>query len=303
MRVLLLGKDGQVGWELLRALAPLGEVIALGRNDLDLSHPEDIRRTVRAARPTVIVNAAAYTAVERAEAEETAAFAVNAEAPGVLASEAAATGASLVHYSTDYVFDGAKSGPYTEQDAANPLGAYGRSKRGGELAIETSGCAHLILRTSWVYAARGNNFLLTMLRLANSQPELRVVDDQSGTPTWSRMIADATAFLLGATRGSLRGCSGTYHLVASGGTSWHGFAEEIIRLGAAMRLCPLVPVIPIPSSEYPSATRRPANSMLLPGKLAERFGLRLPDWRVGVRLCLEDLVACRSASTDGARNA
>jgi dTDP-4-dehydrorhamnose reductase len=299
MRVLLLGKDGQLGWELLRALAPLGEVIALGRADLDLNYPQDIRGTVRAARPTVIVNAAAYTAVERAEAEEAAAFAVNAEAPGVLASEATTTGASLVHYSTDYVFDGAKSEPYVEQDAANPLGAYGRSKRGGELGIEASGCAHLILRTSWVYAARGNNFLLTMLRLANSQPELRVVDDQLGTPTWSRLIAEVTAFLLAATRGSLRECSGTYHLASSGGTSWHGFAQEIVTLGATMNLCPLVPVMPIPTSEYHSATRRPANSMLLASKLAERFGLRLPDWREGVRLCMEDLIAGRSVSLDG----
>ena len=299
MRVLLLGKDGQLGWELLRALGPLGEVIALGRADLDLSYPQDIRGAVRAARPTVIVNAAAYTAVERAEAEEAAAFAVNAEAPGVLASEAAASGASLVHYSTDYVFDGAKSGPYIEQDAVNPLGAYGRSKRGGELAIEASGCAHLILRTSWVYAARGSNFLLTMLRLANSQPELRVVDDQLGTPNWSRLIAEVTAILLAATRGSLRECSGTYHLASSGGTSWHGFAQEIVTLGAAMHLCPLVPVIPIPTSQYRSATRRPANSMLLASKLAERFGLRLPDWREGVRLCMEDLIACRSVSLDG----
>jgi dTDP-4-dehydrorhamnose reductase len=295
MRVLLLGKNGQIGWELQRVLAPLAEVIALGRSDLDLARPQDIRRTVQSVRPTVIVNAAAYTEVDRAESDAAGAFGVNSEAPGTLAEEAAAIGAGLVHYSTDYVFDGAKCGGYVEQDATNPLGVYGRSKRAGELAIEATGCAHLILRTSWVYGARGRNFMLTMLRLANTTGQLRVVQDQLGVPTWSRMVSTATGYLLARTCGSLRDCSGTYHLASSGETSWHGFAQQIVTSAAALGLCPAVPVIPVPTSEYPTATRRPPNSVLLHSKLTERFDLQLPDWRVSLRWCLEDLAAPRSA--------
>ena len=296
MRILLLGKDGQVGWELQRVLAPLGEVVALGRAELDLCRPEEIRSTLATTRPELIVNAAAYTAVDRAEQDEATAFAVNAEAPGVLASQAAQIGASLIHYSTDYVFDGTKAGPYVEEDRTNPLGAYGRSKRAGELAIGKAACPHLIFRTSWVYGSRGQNFLLTMLRLANSKPELRVVRDQIGAPTWSRTVAGVTASVLVSTGGRLRDHTGIYHLTASGQTSWHGFAEQIVTLGASLRLCPRVPVVPIATAEYPTSTPRPPNSVLAHDKLTRTFGLALPDWQVGVRSCLEELSLARDTT-------
>jgi dTDP-4-dehydrorhamnose reductase len=291
MRVLLLGKHGQVGWELQRVLASCAETIAPARAELDLGRPQELRDAVRAARPDVIVNAAAYTAVDLAEDDPAAAFATNAEAVGVLAAQAAALGAGLVHYSTDYVFDGSKSGPYAEEDATNPLGVYGRSKRAGELAIQAAGCAHLILRTSWVYGVRNGNFLLTMLRLANTTPQLRVVADQFGVPTWSRMVAEVTGHLLVALRGRLADDSGIYHLCSSGHTTWHGFAEQIVALGAVRSLCRNVPVVPITTAEYPTKTRRPPNSILATDKLAKRFGLRLPDWQDCLHWCLDDLVA------------
>jgi dTDP-4-dehydrorhamnose reductase len=294
MRLLLLGKNGQLGWELQRVLAPGAEVIALARNELDLSRPEDIHKTVRSLHPDAIVNAAAYTAVDRAEQEEELAFAINAQAPAALAAAAAALGVPLIHFSTDYVFDGTRSGPYAEGDRTNPLGAYGRSKLAGELEIAKSGCAHLIFRTSWVYGARGKNFLLTMLDLARSRPELRVVHDQLGVPTWSRMVAEVTGAILASSRRDLPSLSGTYHLAAAGQTCWHGFAERIVALGAGMSLCPAVPVIPISTAEYPTATRRPLNSALLSDKLATAFGLRIPDWDTCLRWCMEDLRAYSS---------
>lgn len=279
-RILLLGKDGQVGYELRRVLAPLGELVGLDRRELDLGDAGAIRARVREAKPGVIVNAAAYTAVDRAESEPELARAVNATAPGILAGEARRLGAVLVHYSTDYVFDGEKAGPYTEDDAPAPLNQYGRTKLEGERAIAAAGCAHLILRTSWVYGARGGNFLLTMLRLAREREELRIVDDQMGAPTWSRDIARATAEILGRVAAPDRGdaaWSGVYHLTAAGQTSWCGFARAIF--GAAGPLIPKAPkVIPIGTADYPTPARRPRNSVLSCSRAKARFGVALPPW-------------------------
>jgi len=273
VRILLTGRTGQVGWELERALAPLGSVIATDRAGLDLGDPETIRRIVREAKPDVIVNAAAYTAVDRAESEPEAAMRINGAAPGVLAEEARRLGALLVHYSTDYVFDGAKDSPYVEDDLPRPLNEYGRSKLQGERAVLASGCRHLVLRTSWVYAARGSNFLRTILRRGREQSELRVVTDQVGAPTSAAAIAGATALLL-ASAGPL----GLFHLSASGATSWHGFAEEIVALaGLPAR------VVGIRSQDYPSAARRPRNSLLDNARLKAAYGIVLEDWRQPLR--------------------
>lgn len=267
MRILLTGRNGQVGWELLKALSPLGEIVAPDRAQLDLRDPSRTREAVRAANPDVIVNAAAYTAVDQAESEREAAFAVNSAAPGVLAEEAKKSGALLVHYSTDYVFDGAKAAPYVEEDAPNPVNVYGASKLAGERAVAAAGCRHLILRTSWVYGPRRGNFMLTMLRLARERPELRVVDDQVGAPTSSLAIARATAQLLRP------GAHGTYHLSAAGHTSWCGFARAILaRAGIA------TPVTAIRSEDYPTAARRPRNSRLNCARLRADFGLTLAPW-------------------------
>jgi dTDP-4-dehydrorhamnose reductase len=267
LRILLTGADGQVGWELRRTLAPLGEVRALGRADLDLADVDRVRAVVRDGNPDAIVNAAAYTAVDKAESERAAAFAVNAVAPGVLAEEAKRNGALLVHYSTDYVFDGTKPSPYVEEDAPNPINVYGASKLAGEQAIATSGCRHLILRTSWVYGSRGRNFPLTMLRLARERPELRVVDDQVGAPTSSPAIARATAQLLRP------GAHGLYHLSAGGKTTWCGFARAILaRAGIA------TPVLAIHTADYPTPARRPLNSRLDCSRLRADFGIELPTW-------------------------
>jgi dTDP-4-dehydrorhamnose reductase len=269
VRILLSGRNGQVGWELERSLGPLGELVATDRAVLDLADPESIRRAVREARPAVIVNAAAYTGVDRAETEPDTAMRINAAAPGVLAVEAKRLGALLVHYSTDYVFDGAKEAPYTEEDRAHPLNVYGKSKLEGEQAIVASGCRHLILRTSWVYSTRGNNFLRTILRRAREQPELRVVNDQIGAPTSAAAIARATAAVLSHERRE-----GIFHMSASGKTSWHGFAEAIVaRTGLATR------IVGIRSEEYPTAARRPRNSLLDNAKLNGAFGIALEDWR------------------------
>jgi len=267
LRILLTGRNGQVGWELLKALAPLGEIVAPDRARLDLRDPARTREAVRGANPDVIVNAAAYTAVDQAESEREAAFALNAAAPGVLAEEAKRSGALLVHYSTDYVFDGSKPAPYVEEDEPNPINVYGASKLAGERAIAAAGCRHLILRTSWVYGPRGSNFMLTMLRLARERPELRVVDDQVGAPTSSLAIARATAQLLRP------GAHGTYHLSAAGRTSWCGFARAILaRAGIA------TPVTAIRSEDYPAPARRPRNSRLNCARLRADFGLTLAPW-------------------------
>jgi dTDP-4-dehydrorhamnose reductase len=272
LKILLLGRNGQVGWELERALAPLGEITALGRAELDLADVPRLAATVRTLQPGVIVNAAAYTAVDKAESDRDAAFAVNATAPRVLGEEAKRIRALLVHYSTDYVFDGAKGAPYVEDDATHPLNVYGASKLAGEEAIRKSACRHLILRTSWVYGPRGANFMLTMLRLAKERPELRVVDDQLGAPTSSKSIADATATVLARALESPR-LGGLYHLAAAGETSWCGFAREILaQAGLA------TPVVPIPTEQYPTPARRPRDSRLDCARLRETFGVTLARW-------------------------
>jgi dTDP-4-dehydrorhamnose reductase len=279
LRILLTGGNGQVGGELRKALALLGEVAAFGHAELDLADAARVRDAVRAANPDVIVNAAAYTAVDKAESEREAAFAVNALAPGVLAEEAKKSGALLVHYSTDYVFDGAKAAPYVEEDEPNPINVYGASKLAGERAIAASGCRYLILRTSWVYGPRGSNFMLTMLRLAKERPELRVVDDQVGAPTSSLAIARATVQALRP------GAHGLYHLAAAGQTSWCGFARAILkRAGIA------TPVTAIRTEDYPTPAKRPRNSRLDCARLRADFGISMAPWEEG----LAEAMAARS---------
>jgi dTDP-4-dehydrorhamnose reductase len=290
--ILLTGKNGQVGWELQRTLAPLGKVVALDVEDLDLSDAEAIRRKVHEVQPHIIVNPAAYTAVDKAESEPELAMAINGIAPGVFAEEARARDALLVHYSTDYVFDGRKDGPYVEDDAPNPLGVYGNTKLAGEEAVRAAGCRHLILRTSWVYGARGKNFLLTMLKLAKERSELRIVDDQIGAPTWSRTLGEITAQILaqlhapGRAPIELQKLYGTYHLTSAGAVSWHGFTAEILRQ-AGVKPAPVLH--PIPTRDYPTPAARPANSQLSNDKLLKAFGLSGGDWRDNLRLCLQAL--------------
>ncbi len=287
--ILLTGSHGQVGWELRRTLAPLGRVVALDAAELDLAQPAAIRDTVRAIRPDIIVNPAAYTAVDKAEGEPALAQAVNGDAPGVLAEEAKALGAWMVHYSTDYVFDGEKQGAYLETDAPNPQSVYGRTKLAGEEAVRAAGAKHLILRTSWVYGSRGHNFMLTMLRLGRERKELRVVNDQVGAPTWCRSLAEMTAQILvqlhrpGMAASEV---SGTYHMTSSGSVSWHGFAAEIL---AQSGITPLPALLPIPSSDYPTPATRPKNSVLSNDKLQRTFGLAAGDWRDNLGLCMEEL--------------
>ena len=277
MKILLIGKNGQVGWELRRTLAPLAEVVAVDYPEINFTDTPALRQFVAATRPAVVVNAAAYTAVDKAETETELCRQVNAVAPGVLAEEAKKAGALMVHYSTDYIFDGTKTSPYVETDAPNPLGAYGRTKLEGDRAVKASGADHLIFRLCWVYGARGQNFMLTMQRLAREREKLRVVGDQFGCPTWSRMIAEATALALkqvlaGADRSAY---NGEYHLAAGGQTNWHEFASRIIELmPEAERKCRVVEKIT--TAEYPTPAKRPAYSVLDCGKLQKTFGLRLP---------------------------
>lgn len=281
MRILLTGRNGQVGWELERSLARIGEILAFDRSSLDLADPDQIVKRVRAIRPDLIVNAAAYTAVDRAESEPELALRINAGAPEVLAAEALRLGAALIHYSTDYVFDGTKAAAYVETDPPNPLSVYGRSKLQGERAVQASGCKHLILRTSWVYGARGTNFLLTMLRLARERRELRVVDDQIGAPTWCRDIAAATADLAEASaEGSIQGL---YHVTAAGKTSWCRFASTLLEI-AGIR----TPVRPISTSQFPSVAKRPANSVLSCAKV-KALGIELPEWHRSVSACMAEV--------------
>ncbi len=285
MKILLTGCAGQLGRELKRSLASLGELVACDRRQLDLGQPETLRDTVRAVAPTVIVNAAAYTAVDKAESEPAMAEAINATAPAILGEEARRLGALLIHYSTDYVFDGTKLAPYTESDNATPLAAYGRSKRNGELAIAASGARHLILRTSWVYGLHGANFMKTMLRLGRERSELRVVGDQIGAPTWARHLADVTALILA--RDDVAG--GLYHLAAAGETSWHGYAEAIFAEALAAGLLEKTPLVHcITSADYPLPAPRPGNSRLDCSLFRRDFGLALPDWRTGLTDCLAD---------------
>jgi dTDP-4-dehydrorhamnose reductase len=287
-RILLTGARGQVGWELQRTLASLGEVVALDSGALNLADAAVIRRQLRDIAPAIIVNPAAHTAVDKAEAEHELAHAVNATAPGVLAEEAARLNALLVHYSTDYVFNGSGSAPWREDDACDPLNVYGASKLAGERAIAASGCRHLIFRTSWVYGARGSNFLLTMRRLMRERPELKIVADQIGAPTWCRDLAEATALILS----QVSACSfdrwGVYHMSNGGETSWYGFAEAIQALDEFDETCAPARLLPIPSSDYPTPARRPLNSRLNNDRLAQAFGLRLQDWRAALALCLSE---------------
>ncbi len=295
MKILLLGKNGQVGWELQRSLAPLGELVALDRHSDpcgDLGQPERLTDTVRALRPDVIVNAAAHTAVDKAEGEADLARTLNASAPAALAQAALDTGAWLVHYSTDYVFDGSGSQPWREGDATGPLGVNGQTKLEGEQAIAVSGCKHLIFRTSWVYAARGGNFAKTMLRLAQERERLTVIDDQHGAPTGADLIADVTAH---AIRSAVQqpALAGLYHLVAGGETSWHGYASHAIARARALRPelgWKVGEIAPVPTSAFPTPARRPLNSRLDTHKLQQAFGLHLPHWQQGVDRLLTEIL-------------
>jgi dTDP-4-dehydrorhamnose reductase len=300
VKILLLGKDGQLGWELQRSLACLGDVCAFGSprgsgSTLDLADSARIQALVHDVRPTVIVNAAAYTAVDRAEAEPALARAINTDAPGALAREAAALGATLVHYSTDYVFDGSSTAARDEQAATAPLNVYGRSKLDGENLIRASGCRHLILRTSWVYGLRGDNFAKAMLRLARERESLSVVADQIGSPTGADLLADVTAHALRALAADAS-LAGTYHVCASGAVSWHAYAQHVIACARAAGLLVRVrdeAVRPITSADFPTTARRPLNCRLDSSKLRTRFRLDLPDWRFGVRRLVEQL-SCKT---------
>lgn len=295
MKLLLLGANGQVGWELRRSLAPLGEVVALDFNDpvgagVDFSDPESLAATVKTHRPDVIVNAAAYTAVDKAEAEIKLAEAINAQAPAVLAREAKQLGALLVHYSTDYVFDGSGQSLRNETDPTGPLSVYGQTKLASEEAIVASGARHLILRTSWVYAVRGHNFIKTMLKLAQERDELKVIDDQIGAPTGAELLADVTSLLIRA-RSAGTGHDGIYHCVASGETSWFGLAKFVIEWGREQGIAVKVArdaLRAITTAEYPTPARRPLNSRLSTEKLTSTFGLTMPPWQQGVERMLRE---------------
>ncbi|MDP2025589.1 dTDP-4-dehydrorhamnose reductase [Sulfuriferula sp.] len=283
-RILLTGANGQVGWELRRTLSCLGEVVALDSRAMNLADANAVRQKVREIAPLIIVNPAAHTAVDKAETEVELARAVNTIAPGVLAEEAERRDALLVHYSTDYVFNGSGTTPRREDDACDPLNVYGKTKLEGERAIQASGCRHLIFRTSWVYGARGSNFLLTMRRLMRERPELKIVADQIGAPTWCRDLAETTALVLS----QISACGfdqwGVFHMSNGGETSWHGFAEAIQVLDSTdARL------LPIPSSDYPTPAQRPLNSRLNNDRLEQAFGLRLQDWQAALALCVDEM--------------
>ena len=298
MKILLLGKNGQVGWELQRSLQSLGEVIALDRLSEshcgDLLRPEGLADTVRAIQPHAIVNAAAYTAVDKAESDVQQARTINADAVGVLAREAAAIGAWLVHFSTDYVFDGSGTTPWREDDTTAPLSVYGQTKLEGEQQITESGVRHLVFRTSWVYAARGGNFAKTMLRLAQERERLAVIDDQWGAPTGAELLADVTALTLHQVlRGGMDDASGIYHLVAHGETSWNRYARYVLE--QAQQIKPTLPIVAqevqaVTTDAFPTAARRPHNSRLSTDKLQQRFGLQLPHWQAGVRRMLQEIL-------------
>lgn len=294
MKILLLGKEGQVGWELQRSLAGFGDLIATEQDEVDFERPENVRGWIQRHRPDVIVNAAAYTAVDQAESEPDKARRINADAVGVLAEEADRLNAWLVHYSTDYVFDGTKSGPYDEQDAAHPLSVYGRTKWEGEEMLRARHAKHLIFRTSWVYAARGKNFAKTMIRLAKEKETLSVIADQWGAPTSAELLADVTALTLYRIRNAGQGerFAGTYHLVAGGETNWHQYARFVLTLakerGVALKASPEA-IEPIPTEAYPLPAKRPKNSRLNAEKVRSTFDICLPDWRYHVRRCLDEL--------------
>ncbi|KAF1026148.1 MAG: dTDP-4-dehydrorhamnose reductase [Burkholderia plantarii] len=297
MKILLTGRNGQVGWELRSALAPLGEVVACDREAADLARPETLAPLVASVRPDVIVNAAAYTAVDLAEEQEALTLRVNGEAAGVLAQAARDVGALFVHYSTDYVFDGSATAPYSETEAARAVNAYGRTKLAGERAIAAAGGDWLTFRTTWVYGTRGRNFLLTMLRLAGERETMRVVADQTGTPTSARMIADLTAHAVSHAmreRAADRFESGLFHMTAGGQTTWHGFASAIVEAARAARgdAIRVRAIEPIPSGAYPTPARRPVWSVLDNTRFDRRFGLNRLDWQQALALVMDDLKDC-----------
>jgi dTDP-4-dehydrorhamnose reductase len=290
MKILLIGSEGQIGWELKRTLAPLGAVHAPLRSDLDLESADSVIRVVRETRPQLIVNAAAYTAVDSAETDVDTATKVNGDAVGILAEEAKRGGAVLIHYSTDYVFGGNKGGPYTETDEPDPINVYGHTKLLGEKRIREVNPPHLIFRTSWVYGARGRNFLLTIRKLARARPVLKVVNDQTGCPTWCRLIAEATAQVVaksataqGPDPAWFKEHGGLYHLAAQDSTTWYEFARAILGGDEGQAR-----VKAIPSAEYSTPARRPRNSALDSSRIQRQLGIALPDWRVGLALCAED---------------
>ncbi|MFO7760046.1 MAG: dTDP-4-dehydrorhamnose reductase [Desulfobia sp.] len=293
-RILLSGRTGQVGRELQRTLQALGDITAPDRTAMDLGEEEAIRRKVREVRPDIIVNPAAYTAVDRSEEEKGKARLLNSRAPAIMAEEAGRLGSLLIHYSTDYVFDGEKKGRYREDDRPAPLNVYGRTKLEGEEKIRETGCRHLILRTSWVYSLRGTNFLLTMLRLFQEREKLSVIADQTGAPTWARLIAEATALIVHQARREQRQGhfeSGTYHLTSRGATTWYGFAHRIREEAEnflGREKMKVKEIAAISSGDYPTAATRPRNSRLDVSALEERFGLRMPAWDLSLHLCLAD---------------
>lgn len=295
MKLLLTGKNGQVGFELQRALAPLGEVVAVDHQDCDLSNPDAIRQLVANVKPQVIINPAAYTAVDKAETEPELAQAINGKAPGIFGQEAARLGALVIHYSTDYVFDGTKLGAYEEGDAPNPQSVYGQTKFAGERALQASGADALIFRTSWVFGAHGANFAKTMLRMAAERDSLKIVADQFGAPTSAALLADVTAQVLAQYKHQGRAGFpfGLYHLVASGSTSWHAYAQAVLRAalaaGQPLKLN-LDDVLPIATADYPLPAPRPANSRLDTRRLRETFGLELPGWEFGLNHVLQQIL-------------
>jgi dTDP-4-dehydrorhamnose reductase len=300
LRILVTGRDGQVGSELVRSMGSLGELKSTNRAELDLTSDEAIAAVVRAFKPDLIVNAAAYTAVDKAESEPELARRINHDAVATLAAEAKSVGAAVIHYSTDYVFDGAKTSPYTEDDVTHPLSVYGKTKLAGEQVLAAAGIPYLVLRTSWVYGATGKNFLLTILRLAQQKPELRIVADQTGAPTWSRDIAEATAAIAAKWLPG-RANSGVFHLTACGSTTWHGFASQAIRLLSEAHPDQhekLARLIPISTAEYPTAAVRPKNSQLDCSKLAAAFHCRLPKWDDSLAKVMEEYELAHQAAAN-----
>ena len=294
-KIVILGSNGQVGYELQRSLLPLGEVIALDRTQADLTQLEKLKQTLLDLKPNVIVNAAAYTAVDKAEEEHELAMLINGTAPGVIAEAAKQLGALVIHYSTDYVFDGTKKEPYTENDTPNPINVYGKTKLAGEEAIKKIDFDYLILRTTWVYAARGHNFLKTMLRLAKEKEELSIVADQYGAPTWARNIADVTAHILASAQKEQKNdkfISGIYHLCATGKTTWHGFASAIIEYAKQLASADIIKtkkVLPIVTDDYPLPAPRPKNSQMDSSCLTARFGISHPEWNEAMKLCIDEV--------------
>lgn len=293
--ILVTGKNGQVGWELQRSLQSLGKVVAVNREHLNLSDSDNVREVIRKIQPDIIVNAAAYTAVDKAEEEQELAYQINAISPGVMAEEAKKISALLIHYSTDYVFNGQSNIAYTETDIPDPINIYGKSKLAGEKAIQDSGCDYLILRTSWVFSSRGHNFLLSMLKFSQEQERLKIVSDQIGSPTSANFIANATSQIICKTRTrhlQKEFPSGIYNLVSSGKTTWHGFASSIIETAQATISSLKIAtkeILPIPTSEYPTPAKRPLNSLLSTERIQKEFGVYSPDWQEQMKLSIEEI--------------